>query len=85
MIVAGKLYADPEVIRPWSLAQAGKSVSTLIYAQTRGDLQRLYTVCLLTGHGLLRVGHPAGVPGADVERGVQAGGDDARCSRRGGG
>jgi predicted acylesterase/phospholipase RssA len=49
VIVAGKLYADPEVIRPWSLHQAGKNVSTLIYAQTRGDLQRLYTVCLLTG------------------------------------
>jgi hypothetical protein len=49
VIVAGKLYADAEVIRPWSLAQASKSVSTLLYAQTRGDLQRLYTVCLLTG------------------------------------
>jgi predicted acylesterase/phospholipase RssA len=49
VIVAGKLYADPEVIRPWSLDQAGKNLSTLIYAQTRGDLQRLYTVCLLTG------------------------------------
>ncbi len=49
VIVAGKLYADPEVIRPWSLDQAGKNVSTLIYAQGRGDLQRLYTVCLLTG------------------------------------
>lgn len=49
VIVAGKLYADPEVIRPWSLHQAGKNVSTLIYAQTRGDLQRLYTVCLLSG------------------------------------
>jgi predicted acylesterase/phospholipase RssA len=49
VIVAGKLYADPEVIRPWSLDQAGKNISTLIYAQTRGDLQRLYTVCLLTG------------------------------------
>jgi hypothetical protein len=49
VILAGKLYADPQVIRPWSLAQAGHSVSTLIYAQTRGDLQRLYTVCLLTG------------------------------------
>lgn len=48
VIVAGKIYADPEVIRPWSLNQAG-NVSTLIYAQTRGDLQRLYTVCLLTG------------------------------------
>jgi Patatin-like phospholipase len=49
VILAGKLYADPQVIRPWSLAQAGNSVSTLIYAQTRGDLQRLYTICLLTG------------------------------------
>ncbi len=49
VIVAGKLYADAEVIRPWSLAQASKSVSTLLYAQTRGDLQRLYTVCLLAG------------------------------------
>ena len=49
IIVAGKLYADPEVIRAWSLAQASKSVSTLVYTQTRGDLQRLYTTCLLTG------------------------------------
>jgi hypothetical protein len=49
VIVAGKLYADPAVIRPWSLTQAGTNVSTLIYAQTRGDLQRLYNVCLLTG------------------------------------
>ena len=49
VIVAGKLYADPEVIRPWSLSSAGTNVSTLLYAQARGDLQRLYTVCLLTG------------------------------------
>ena len=61
-IVAGKLYADPEVIRPWALAQAGKSVSTLIYAQTRGDLQRLYTVCLLTGMDYYLSAIPAGYP-----------------------
>jgi hypothetical protein len=48
-IVAGKLYADPEVIRPRALTQAARSVSTIIYAQTRGDLQRLYTYCLLSG------------------------------------
>ena len=60
VIVAGKLYADPEVIRPWSLAQAGKSVSTLIYAQTRGDLQRLYTICLLTGMDYYLSAIPAG-------------------------
>lgn len=48
-ILAGKLYADPEVIKPRALTQAGKSVSTLIYAQTRGDLQRLWTYCLVNG------------------------------------
>lgn len=31
VILAGKLYADPEVIRPWALDQAGKNISTLIY------------------------------------------------------
>ena len=61
-IVAGKLYADPEVIRSWSLAQASKSVSTLIYAQTRGDLQRLYTVCLLTGMDYYLSAIPAEYP-----------------------
>lgn len=48
-IVAGKLYADPEVIKPGALTQAAKSVSTIIYAQTRGDLQRMYTICLVRG------------------------------------
>ncbi|AMV27444.1 Patatin-like phospholipase [Gemmata sp. SH-PL17] len=62
VIVAGKLYADPEVIQPWSLAQAGKSVSTLIYAQTRGDLQRLYTICLLTGMDYYVSAIPQGYP-----------------------
>ena len=49
VILAGKLFADPEVIRPWSFAQASTNVSTLIYAQSRGDLQRLYLHCLLSG------------------------------------
>jgi hypothetical protein len=49
IVLAGKLYADPEIIQPRGFTQAGKSVSTLIYAQTRGDVQRLYTQCVLTG------------------------------------
>lgn len=77
VIVAGKLYADPEVIRPWSLAQAGKSVSTLIYAQTRGDLQRLYTVCLLTGMdyyvSAIPQGFPAPVSSAEFKPAVMGG------------
>jgi hypothetical protein len=47
--VAGKLYADPQKIKPLALALAGQEVSAMIYAQTRGDLQRLFTSCLLTG------------------------------------
>ena len=48
-IVAGKLYADAEVIRQKSLRIAGTSVSSVIYAQTRGDLVRIWSICKLTG------------------------------------
>ena len=49
MIVAGKLYADPNRVQPWSLSIAGESVAAIIYSQSRGDLMRLYTACVLTG------------------------------------
>jgi hypothetical protein len=49
VIVAGKLYADPEVTKPRSLKIATESVSTIAYAQTRGDLQRIYFISTLTG------------------------------------
>jgi hypothetical protein len=49
IIIAGKLYADAEAMKPSALTLAGKAASTLIYAQTRGDLQRLWTLCLLNG------------------------------------
>ena len=62
VIVAGKLYADPEVIRPRALTQASKSISTLIYAQTRGDLQRIYTISLLTGMDYFLSAIPAEYP-----------------------
>jgi predicted patatin/cPLA2 family phospholipase len=62
VVVAGKLYADPEVIQPWALSQAAKSVSTIIYAQTRGDLQRLYTYSLLNGMEYYISAIPAGFP-----------------------
>jgi predicted acylesterase/phospholipase RssA len=61
-IVAGKLYADPEVIKPKALTQAAKSVSTLIYAQTRGDLQRIYTMCLVRGWNYNITAIPAEYP-----------------------
>lgn len=49
VVVAGKVYADAEVIKPTALTQASKAVSTVLYAQTRGDLQRLWTYSLLNG------------------------------------
>jgi hypothetical protein len=48
-VVAGKLYADPAPLKRWSLGIAGTSVSAVIYAQTRGDLLRIYTACILAG------------------------------------
>lgn len=49
MVVAGKLYADAQPLKQRSLALAGRSVSTIIFAQTRGDLQRMYLIALLNG------------------------------------
>jgi hypothetical protein len=49
ILVAGKLYADPQAVSPRALTIAANSVSTLIYSQTRGDLLKLYMACILTG------------------------------------
>jgi hypothetical protein len=49
LVVAGKLYADLEKIKPMALNLVGKEISAMIYAQTRGDLQRMYTTSMLTG------------------------------------
>jgi len=48
-IVAGKLYADASLTPLRVLNITAGSVSTLIYAQTRGDLLKLYTGAILTG------------------------------------
>jgi len=58
-LVAGKLYADPNPVRSRALTIAADSVSTLIYAQTRGDLLKLYTACLLTGMNYYTASIPA--------------------------
>ena len=49
LIVAGKLYADLEKVKPLALNLVGKEVSAMIYAQTRDDLQRIFTASMLTG------------------------------------
>lgn len=61
-LVAGKLYADPATVSRRSLLIAADSVSTLIYAQTRGDLLKLYTACLLTGMNYYTAAIPPDFP-----------------------
>ncbi len=48
-LVAGKLYADPAPLNKRSLGIAVSSVSTIIYAQTQGDLRLIFTSCFLSG------------------------------------
>ncbi|MCE9563153.1 MAG: patatin-like phospholipase family protein [Planctomycetes bacterium] len=62
VIVAGKLYADSEVIKASALSQASKNINTVLYAQTRGDLQRLWTYCVLNGMNYNLTAIPAEYP-----------------------
>lgn len=61
-IVAGKLYADPDRVPPRALPIASTSASALIYAETRGDLLKMYTACLLTGMNYRIAAIPTDVP-----------------------
>lgn len=49
VLVAGKLYADPEPVRPFSLSIAASAISTVIYDQTRSDLHKIFMLSMLTG------------------------------------
>jgi predicted patatin/cPLA2 family phospholipase len=49
LLIAGKLYADAEPIRERFLRIGARSVSTMHYAQTRADLERLYLFSVIHG------------------------------------
>jgi hypothetical protein len=49
ILVAGKLYPDPGLVRSRTVAIASQAVSTILYDQTRGDLHRLFLLSILTG------------------------------------
>lgn len=49
ILVAGKLYADPAPVKARTVAIASQAVSTILYDQCRGDLQRLFLLSILTG------------------------------------
>jgi hypothetical protein len=49
VLVAGKVYADPQVPRLRTLSVASNAITSLLYAEARGDLDRLFTLAMLTG------------------------------------
>lgn len=49
VIVAGKLYADPEDVKPGVLKIAESSISTLLFAETRVELVKVYMAGMLAG------------------------------------
>lgn len=49
VIVAGKLYADPACTDRRTLKIAASALESVLYSQTRGELFRIYTLCLLGG------------------------------------
>jgi predicted acylesterase/phospholipase RssA len=61
-LVAGKMYADASEVSRRALTIAANSISTLIYSQTRGDLLKLYTACVLTGMNYNVASIPAEFP-----------------------
>jgi hypothetical protein len=69
VIVAGKLYSDPKVIKPRALSIAGSNVETILYAQTRGDLFRLWTYSTIRGQNFHMTAIPEAfeIPGSAVD------------------
>lgn len=49
VVLAGKLFADPECVQPKLKNIAGNALTALTSAQTRNDMIRIWTFCKLTG------------------------------------
>jgi hypothetical protein len=49
VVIAGKLYADPSCTDRRTVQIAEGALSSMVSSQTRGELFRIYTLCLLGG------------------------------------
>jgi hypothetical protein len=49
VLTSGKYYADPQCVNRSLPGIASGTVAALLYAKTRDDLLRMYTLCLVTG------------------------------------
>lgn len=59
-VIAGKLYADPSTVKQRIFNISSSSIDIVLYAQTRGDLQRLWTLSELSGMNFHMTAIPAG-------------------------
>ena len=62
VVVAGKLYADPDALRPRPLAVASAAITSLLYSQNRGDIDRLFNYSVLTGMNFKLAAIPGDFP-----------------------
>ncbi len=62
VIVAGKLYAEPEDVKPRVLSIAESSISTLLFAETRVELVKLYMAGMLAGMNYRLAAIPSDYP-----------------------
>lgn len=62
VVVAGKLYMDPDPIRARAFSVATQSTETILYAQCRADLHRLWTICRVSGMSFRMTAIPDGLP-----------------------
>jgi hypothetical protein len=67
VIIAGKLYSDPSCTERRTIKIGESSLQALLYSQTRGELYRIYSLCLLSGMAF----HLASVP-EDMKIGTDA-------------
>jgi hypothetical protein len=49
ILVAGKMYPDPTPVKARAIAIASNAISTVIYDQTRSDLNKLFLLATVTG------------------------------------
>ena len=77
VIVAGKLFSDPVCTSQRTLRIGESALQSVLYSQTRGELFRIYTLCLLGGMNY----HLAAIP-EDFKTGTDAMGFDPAEMRR---
>ncbi|MBX7104187.1 MAG: patatin-like phospholipase family protein [Gemmataceae bacterium] len=91
VVLAGKLYADPDCVEPKIKSIAGSALSSLTYAETRVDMIRIWSLCKMGGMGYQSTAIPQDLelPGDPLEfdpvpmgKMYQAGICDGRDRRR---